>query len=231
MSAPEDVISVSAPQPIDDEEDGAATVEVTLRPTEHPTLVATFGYLIRDARVVFPCRLHIGPAPDSPIGDWVRLGAGLIKDLPVARWERAARAAADAHVAGVKAWSWRAAEPGDTQLVAEDIVREMHPGIDPQSGKAAARRWNRLVRLAAVVQEHDAARARGAKSPAGEVAKIRGVEASTVRSWLSQAKQEGITAGTIPLDEFKRRFPGLIEHVVVHGDGSAEDNPAGPVDD
>lgn len=225
MPSPDQVVTVSSPRQVEKEsEAGVATVEVTVRPDEQPQLIVTFQYLVRTGEVLFPCGLKIEPAGDGPSDGWVRLGVGLIRDLPIARWERAARAAAEKQVEGAKVWEWRQAQtPREITRLAETIVREMNPGLDPAAGKAAARRWNRLVRLAEVVHEHDAARARGAKSPAGEVASARGVEPSTVRSWLSQAKQEGITAGVIPLEDFERRFPGLIEHVVVRGEDKPQD--------
>ncbi|MFJ9376842.1 hypothetical protein [Streptomyces sp. NPDC101455] len=224
MPAQDQELTVSTPQKIEGDRDEMATLDVTLRPAEYSQLSVTFVYAVRDEDVLFPSAVSVGPAHGVPSDEWIRLGAGLIKDLPIARWERSAKAAAQAKVGGAKAWSWRpTSDQAEIKRLAEAIVREMNPGLDPASGKAAARRWNRLVRLAEVVHEHDAARTRGAKSPAGEVAEARGVEPSTVRSWLSQAKQEGIAAGTIPLEEFERRFPGLISHVVVHQDGSVED--------
>lgn len=224
MPAQDQELNVSTPRKVEGDGEDTATVDVALRPAEHPQITVTFVYAVRGGEVLFPSGMRIEPAHDVPSGEWIRLGAGLIKDLPVARWERAARAAADAKVGGVKSWSWQTtADQAEIKRLAEAIVREMNPGLDPAAGKAAARRWNRLVRLAEVVNEHDAARARGAKSPAGEVAQARDVEPSTVRSWLSQAKQEGIAAGAIPLEEFEHRFPGLISHVVVHEDGTTED--------
>lgn len=71
------------------------------------------------------------------------------------------------------------------------MVRDRYPDLDPSSGPGAARRWNRLVRLAEIVQEHHAAVTSGAKSPTGVVAEARNVAPATVRSWLHQAKQEG----------------------------------------
>ncbi|MEU9264591.1 hypothetical protein AB0E04_03930 [Streptomyces sp. NPDC048251] len=224
MPAQDQELTVTPLQKVEGDSQDTATLDVALRPAEYPQLTVTFVYAVRADEVLFPSGMSIGPALGVSSSEWIRLGAGLIKDLPIARWERAARAAADAQIGGAKSWSWRStSSQAEIKRLAEAIVREMNPGLDPESGKAAARRWNRLVRLAEVVHEHDAARARGAKSPAGEVAEARGVEPSTVRSWLSQAKQEGIAAGAIPLEEFERRFPGLISHVVVHQDGSVED--------
>ncbi|WPO69911.1 hypothetical protein [Streptomyces sp. KN37] len=224
MPVQDQEVSVSAPHQIEGEADGVATVDVSLRPAEHPEFSVTFVYAVRDSEILFPAGMRVEPAHGVPSREWSRLGAGLIKDLPVARWERAARAAADAQIAGATTWTWQTpSDQSEATRLAEAIVREMNPALDPNSGKAAARRWKRLVRLAEVVNEHDAARARGAKSPAGEVAEARGVEPSTVRSWLTQAKQEGIAPGVIPFKEFERRFPGLVEHVVVRGDGTVED--------
>lgn len=78
-----------------------------------------------------------------------------------------------------------------TMSAAQQAVRERWPDLDPDSGPGAARRWNRLVRLAEVSSEYRAAQAVGERSPANAIAEARGVEAGTVRSWLHQARKEG----------------------------------------
>lgn len=89
--------------------------------------------------------------------------------------------------------SWeKMPEPAEIPKVARALVRERYPDLNPESGAGAARRWNKLVRLAEVVQEYQVAQARGEEAPAAAIAKAREVEPVTVRGWLHQAKREGI---------------------------------------
>ena len=73
----------------------------------------------------------------------------------------------------------------------KEAVLAAHPGLDPNAGPSTARRWNRLVRLAEIADEYRAAQEAGERSPANTIAKKRGVEPGTVRTWLHQARQEG----------------------------------------
>lgn len=223
MPAHESPVTVGEPIAIPGSAD-LASIDVTLFPPEHPELAFVFQYLLGPGAVRYTCGFRVEPRPDIPAEKRAKVGAALVRDLPLSRWEKAARAAVQEKVEGATPWMWRVAS--SKQEIAEraqQIVKQMHPEIDPNAGKGAARSWNRLVRLAEVVLETEAQAAAGAKSPATVVAEKREVAPATVRSWLHQAKQEGIAAGTIPLEEFERRFPGLISHVVVHQDGSAED--------
>lgn len=213
MSSPETVISIGLPQPIDDSPD-VSTISVTLHPSERPQLAVTFDYLVSGPDVASANALRLEPRAGITWDRQASLSVGFVRDLPLARWERIARAAAEEKIAGTRSWAWTP-NFDDVSSRAVAIVKEMHPELDPADGKAQARRWNRLIRLAEVVQEHQAARIKGAKSPAGEVAARRGVEPSTVRSWLHQAKQEGLTPGQVTFDEFLRMYPGLVEYVQV----------------
>jgi hypothetical protein len=179
-------------------------------PVEYPQLVVTWTYVVQDGAIQFPSGMRVEPQPALPVNERVHVGASFIRDLPTAKLERAARMAAEARLTrGPAAISetWKqthvpAGDPAEVREVARTMVRERWPDLDPETGAGAARRWNRLVRLAEVVQEHQAARARGEKAPASAVAQARGVEPGTVRTWLHQAKQEGIAARLVTAGTF-----------------------------
>jgi hypothetical protein len=182
---------------------------VTYVPVEYPQLVIRWEYVIQDGEIQFPSGMRVEPWPALSVHERLHVTASFVRDLPTTKLERAARMAAEMRLG----WGdqdrerlmdsyWPGGSPPDIPETARSMVRERWPDLDPEAGAGAARRWNRLVRLAEVVQEHQAARARGEKAPASVVAEARGVEPGTVRTWLHQAKTEGITARLVPLGEF-----------------------------
>lgn len=183
---------------------------VSFVPVEYPQLVIRWDYVIRDGEIEFPSGMRVEPWPALPVNERPHVGASFVRDLPMTKLERAARMAVELRLGlGSSSFSeaWKrtyspAGESEDIQETARAMVRERWPDLDPESGAGAARRWNRLVRLAEVVQEHQAARAQGEKAPASAVALARGVEPGTVRTWLHQAKQEGIAARLVPAGAF-----------------------------
>lgn len=196
------------PKPIEGAEH-LQLMEVRFVPIEYPQLVIRWQYVIQDGEIQFPSGMRIEPWPALPVHERLHVTASFVRDLPTTKLERAARMVAELYL-GAGVWDrkklldayWPDGSPPDIPETARAMVRERWPDLDPEAGAGAARRWNRLVRLAEVVQEHQAARARGEKAPAGVVAKARGVEPGTIRTWLHQAKQEGITARLVPPGEF-----------------------------
>ncbi|WP_181007431.1 helix-turn-helix domain-containing protein [Streptomyces sp. SM1] len=178
-------------------------------PVEYPQLAVTWEYVVQDGDVLFPSGMRVEPWPGLPVDERLRVVASFVQTLPLGKFERAARVAAELHLRQGRATPeqmagayWPEGKPDDIPEAARALVRDRWPELDPDAGAGAARRWNRLVRLAEVVQEHQAARARGEKAPANVVAEARGVEPGTVRSWLHQARQEGIAPRLAPLGEF-----------------------------
>jgi hypothetical protein len=186
------------PDPIEGTE-GLTSIGVEFVPVEHPKLRITWEYVLQGRDILHPCGLRVEPVPGTPADERPHIGASSIRDLPLARLERAARMAVEFYMrqgtdGPPLGPSWGSAPtPDEISETARAMVREAYPDVDPKAGAGAARRWKRLVRLAEVVQEHQVARARGEKAPAAVVAEARGVASSTVRSWLHQAKQEGFT--------------------------------------
>ncbi|MDJ1131762.1 hypothetical protein [Streptomyces iconiensis] len=201
-------VQFHGPSPIEGTE-SLELLGVSFVPIEHPQLRVTWEYVIQDREVLFPSGMRVEPWPALPVAERLRVVASLVQTLPLGKFERAARVAAEmslshGHTEPEKLLEayWPGGSPPDIPETARAMVRDRWPDLDPETGAAAARRWRRLVRLAEVVQEHQVARARGEKAPANVVADGRGVQPSTVRSWLHQAKQEGITARLLPVGDF-----------------------------
>ncbi|MET9414111.1 hypothetical protein ABZY03_07955 [Streptomyces klenkii] len=223
MSATHHAAYVEGPHPIEGAED-LASVEVSFVPADQPDLLVTWQYVYREGEALQPCGFKIEPAPGVAPGSRQHLGATVVRELPLARLERAAR--------GLFELSYRIPREGVARMgkreaatiseAAQVMVRELHPDLDETAGAGAARRWKRLVRLAEVVQEYQMAVTRGDKSPAATVAEARDVAPATVRSWMHQARKEGFDT-VVDLNEFTRLFPGIIDRIVVN-----TDRPGGP---
>lgn len=200
---------VQGPDPIEGAPENLTSVTASLVPAERPDLLIRWRYTLRDETHLEPCGVSIEPNPDLPPTEWGPIGATVIRDLPLAKLERAARSgltfALRAPDGAPLPWSGAVAE-SDIPAVAQEMVRERHPEVDPGAGAGAVRRWKRLLRLAEVTLEQQAAQARGEKSPANAIAEARGVAPATVRSWLHQAKQEGFEV--LPFAEFSAVAPG-----------------------
>ncbi|MFD7986804.1 hypothetical protein ACFV4M_25950 [Kitasatospora indigofera] len=209
MATPRHPFHIDGPKPIDGAPENLAKVVVSFSPATHPEVLIRWTYTLQDGQHLKPCGVTVEPAPGLPPDEWPHIGATLMRELPLAKLERAARSAL---AFGLRTpdgtpLPWSVSTPAaDIPAVARETVRERHPDVDPDSGAAAARRWKRLVRLAEVVLELQAAEARGEKSPTAVVAEARGVAQPTVRSWLHQAKKEGFVAA--PFAEFTAIGPG-----------------------
>lgn len=185
--------------------DRASSVAVSVEPEDRPDLTVTFDYVALPGEILGPLGVHVTPRERVAIGEgWKlagdppRLGAAILRDLPIARWERAARLAVQMHSSQKVPWGWEATA-GQEDIVrrAEEVVRSLHPSVDPMSGKAGARKWAKLTRFAEVVLQHQQAQLAGSADPVGSVAEIRGATPATVRSWLYRAKLEGITPESV----------------------------------
>lgn len=192
---------ITDPEPIEGTSGNLKEVLVSLVPAGFPSLLVRWQYRIRDGKTVEgPYGVRIEPSPDAVPEEWQTINATLVRDLPLTKLERAARTTltfglkdpTGAPLSGSGLLDLFAPAPEDIPSVARETVRERHPEVDPEGGPAAARRWNRLVRLAEVWLEHQGAQVRGEKAPATVIAEARGVAPATVRSWLHHAKQEGL---------------------------------------
>ncbi|MGC5534203.1 hypothetical protein [Streptomyces sp. SR-10] len=168
----------------------AEDVTVSLEDRTRPGLRVEFDYTLAASQLRGPVGVHVVSAT-GPEGAAPRLGVAILRDLPMARWERVARLAASVGPLAGLAYS------RNVKTDAEQLVRSLHPDVDPRSGKAGARRWRRLTKLAEVSLVYYRAQMSGVHRYAEAVAETRDVAPATVRSWIFQAQREGITTEVV----------------------------------
>lgn len=111
-----------------------------------------------------------------------------VKDLPLARWEKAARAAAERRLMAGGPYVQHVA-PED---LAQSVVDEKFPELAGATGGNALRRRNGLIHLAKMFEEYKRAEESGVENPAQVLAGKHSVSAATVRGWLHRARKEGL---------------------------------------
>lgn len=159
--------------------DGSRTIEVTVKDPEYDDGIAVFKF---------------GSIPNQGmrvVTFTVFSALGLktsLKDLPVARWEKVARASAERRLMAGGPYVQHVA-PED---MAEAIVNEKFPELAGAAGGNALRRRNGLVHLAVMFQEYKRAEESGVENPAQALAEKHSVTAATVRGWLHRARKEGL---------------------------------------
>ncbi|MEV5182864.1 hypothetical protein AB0K88_24200 [Streptomyces werraensis] len=197
MATPDNHFRVSLPEPIEGAPDSLVRKTVSLETADYPGLRFHWHYTIRNgSQIDGPHGFGIEPSRGTPSNNWQTLNATTIRDLPLSKLERAARQALGLPMLNpdaVQSGTWlRAAPPQDIPGLARETVRNRHPEVDPEAGPAAARRWKRLIRLAEVWLEYQAAEASGDRAPTNTIAEARGVAPATVRGWIHHARREGL---------------------------------------
>ncbi|MFJ9474738.1 hypothetical protein ACIRRI_06940 [Streptomyces mirabilis] len=158
--------------------DGSRTIEVIVRDPDYDgTVLFKFGMIpTQGMRVV---TFTVFSAQGLEVS---------VKDLPVSRWEKVARAAAERRLMAGGPYQQHVA-PGD---LAELIVNEKFPELAGAAGGNALRRRNGLVHLAKMFEEYKQAEESGIENPAQVLAEKHSVSAATVRGWLHRARREGL---------------------------------------
>lgn len=228
---------ITDPEPIEGAVGNLKEVLVSLVPASYPDLLVRWQYAIRDdERIEGPHGVRVQPNPETPTEKWQTVGATVVRDLPLTKLERAARQVLmfglktpDGGPLSGRIPIFEPPAEEDIPAVAREMVRERHPDVTPETGPAAERRWNRLLRLAEVWLENQAALARGEKAPTVVIAEARGVAPATVRTWLHHAKQEGFDGSNVVSNaEFMSLFPDAMSYVQVNSDGAAIDGALPP---
>lgn len=115
-----------------------------------------------------------------------------LRELPVSRWEKAARAAAERRLV--------ADGPYGQQVPPDDLARivvdQRFPELADATGGNALRRRNGLIHLAKMVKEYREVEETGASNPAQVLAERHKVSTATVRGWLHRARKEGLALGS-----------------------------------
>lgn len=175
--------------------DGVTSRHVTcaLQDDDHPEYRATFALLITEAGTTRTVALRTVTvaATGAPA-----LTTSAIRDLPLHRWELAVRNI-------TTLWLDRASEEGyaqgvaiaggdiDREALVDELMRSLYPAAADDDTPAGVRRYNSLLRLAEVAVEYQLLLAEGRSDPAAEIARMRGVSATTVRGWIFRARKAG----------------------------------------
>ena len=64
-------------------------------PVEYPQLVITWQYVVQNGDVLFPNGMRVEPWPGLPVEERLRVVASFVQTLPLGKFERAARVAAE----------------------------------------------------------------------------------------------------------------------------------------
>jgi hypothetical protein len=185
-------VVVGSPQPSGDTR--VVSVAVTVEDSDHPRIGAAFGYLVGDAgRAVFLRSLQVAPATGTPVGQQRRLTVTTVRNLPLARWEAAARA----HLAQVP--GFQPASADDVLFVLrhvtpKDRVDRLYPGLAESKRPADVRKYRGLLHLAAVAEDFVREQLSGSPDPGAAIARQHNVKPATARSWVHRARKAGLLA-------------------------------------
>jgi hypothetical protein len=158
--------------------DGSRTIEVIVRdPDFDGTALFKFGMIPSLGMRIVTFTAFSTQGFEAPL-----------KDLPVSRWEKVARAAAERRLMSRGPYGQHVA----AEDLAELIVNEKFPELADATGGNALRRRNGLVHLAMMFQEYKRAEESGVENPAQVLAENHSVSAATVRGWLHRARKEGL---------------------------------------
>ncbi|WP_251060564.1 hypothetical protein [Streptomyces sp. ISL-100] len=191
-------VDVNVSEPWESGDPRAVLVSAQLIDSEHPELAAEFEYLCISAEgQLFPRAVRVGPAPELPLGRTIPVTAGMLRDLPLARWESAARSHTQA---SLQAWEQNGLVDGLGRLTLralrdlkpEQLVEVIEPGLRESTRKADVRRYYSLLHQCSVAIEYTKLRMEGVKDPAARMARNHDVQPATVRSWLHRARKSGI---------------------------------------
>lgn len=158
--------------------DGARVVKVELRDGEYPPvcLQFEFGFVPLATPQLVSATVQ---------ADGFR---GSLADLPLRRWEKAARSAAEQRLVSTGSHGQHV----DPDGVARGLVLERYPNLEGATGGNALRRLNGLLHLAKMYGEYKDAEWAGIENPAQALADKYGVTTATVRGWLHRARKEGL---------------------------------------
>lgn len=194
-------VEVSPPEPTD--RSGIYLIRAQIRDNDYEQILVNLGYMVgrvsqlklrdneagqrgasRTAELrVALVSLHIDPGP----GGGAILTASGIRDLPLARWEAAARA----HVV----------DPAVIQNLPVRTWQGHEGSFAAEAAATSERKARSLAHLAEVAEQYLAEQRLGTPDPAAAIANARGVNRSTVRSWIHRARQAGLL---LPAPERRR---------------------------
>lgn len=190
-------------------------VMAKVRDEDMPDRVVSFRYGLEVGRAGLH-GVHLASA-EIAVRGWAGgqpLAVSSIRDLPLTRWENAARAAIHAEwfppespSGGKLSWFTKNTDGTlsiDTSLrdaYAERLLSSLYPDVGKSDTPGARRRDESLRKLARAAVEYHAYLGEGRSDPAIEIARGNGVSPATARSWIFRARKAGLlgpSSGTKP---------------------------------
>ncbi|MFE7237903.1 hypothetical protein [Streptomyces sp. NPDC057580] len=182
-------VTVTEPALVKDGPEGAIAVTATVTDPAHPKRAALFEYIGMPGHRLAPVSVTVGPAPDLPYDEYVSIPPRDLRDLPLARWESAARWRAELEL-GQGGSSDKRPES------AEAWVFKLYPELRDDDTPAAQRRLRGLTHVADIAMEYATLSILGVKDPAAAIARRRDAKPATVRSWIHRARKAGFLPET-----------------------------------
>jgi hypothetical protein len=198
-------LEVTVGDPEETDVPGLWLVSATVDDPDSPQLTGRFGYVVgrrgrlvlgeagdssRDAQQQLGVLLRsvaIEPRGGLPTTKTGRLTVSAVRDLPLSRWEAAARG----HVAQHPAFQAGPTEPlSDEELHRLDRAVKLAQATIQAGGDG--RRLRSLGHLSQIAARFEAEQRKGTPDPAAVIAREDNVNRSTVRSWIHRARKAGL---------------------------------------
>jgi hypothetical protein len=183
-------VELSQPQEVEGGPDGAVRISVTVMDVEHPMRAATFEYVSLPGHRLAPVSVSVAPAPFLPPEEYVAIWPSELRDLPLSRWESAARFRAELELGNDMARQ-AVQRRGRGSDAARKWVLELHPELEGDDSPAARRRLVSLTHLADIAVEYSYRSIVGVRDPAAAIARSRDAKPGTVRTWIHRARKAG----------------------------------------
>lgn len=168
---------------------------------EHWSFGPSFEYLISrrsdDGVDVQLVGMRVGGPHGAP--GHIALGTSIseIRDMPLARWEQAARASLTMKYGAPPAANRAQSAQGGTP---EDVIArvfELFPELRDDHTPAGRRRFKSLSRLARLAYQYMQLVAEGRGDPSAELARQLDESPATVRSWIHRARKVGLLGAAV----------------------------------
>ena len=187
------------------------TLDIVVIDPDHRQIQGLFSYVAIPGIVseVFLVGIAVTPSADQPIEGLLPLTVTDMRDLPLARWEQAARARLTALIREDPRLISTQRRVDELRAITEraTATASRRRDIKPSS-RRQARSHERLLKVA---DEYRANLMAGRPDPVAEIARRHDVNPSTARSWVHRARQLGFldpaigrTAGEAPRRGRKR---------------------------
>lgn len=176
----------------------------------HPRIGASFEFQVwtheNGDRGISLQAVRVGPPHAEHIFSGKPLSISMVRDLPLARWEQAARGTLAGNL------SRAPGPPKDERLYdgptwgemvdartrdANELVYLAYPELIGDDSPAGQRRFRSLRRLVLVAGDYMHMLIEGRSDPAAEIAREYNVSPSTARSWIHRARKAGFLAPAV----------------------------------